>query len=203
MGAQAESVLEVMDRLGLDKPHLAGYSMGGRLAMYLAQNTQDRFASVALLSATAGIEDEVLRARRKHEDEELASRIERDGLAAFLESWGRHPLLQSTLSDPRGFDALLMDRKGQTAEGLAGSLRGMGQGSQPSLWPGIAHISIPILCVTGELDENYTEIAHRMSAANPKLSVRTLRNAGHDLVSDALQQLHELLREFWSATERS
>ena len=43
---------------------LAGYSMGGRIALHLALAEQDRLSGVVLVSSTSGIEDPAERERR-------------------------------------------------------------------------------------------------------------------------------------------
>ena len=56
---------------------LCGYSMGGRLALHVALAAPERIGRLVLVSATAGIEDEADRARRRAADERLAAEIER------------------------------------------------------------------------------------------------------------------------------
>ena len=66
---------------------LAGYSMGGRLALRAALAMPERIARLVLVSASAGIADADERAARRAGDEALAAAIERDGLDAFIERW--------------------------------------------------------------------------------------------------------------------
>ena len=44
IGGAARSVLDVLDGAGMDRATLVGYSMGGRLALYLALRHPDRCA---------------------------------------------------------------------------------------------------------------------------------------------------------------
>ncbi len=55
MGGQAETVAALLDALGLDRVHLAGSSMGGRVAAEIARRHPDRLRSLWLL-APAGAE---------------------------------------------------------------------------------------------------------------------------------------------------
>ena len=57
MAAQAEAVVALADALGLDRVHLAGSSMGGRVAAEVAARHPDRLLSLWLL-APAGAEGE-------------------------------------------------------------------------------------------------------------------------------------------------
>lgn len=50
----ADDVVSAMDAAGIDKAHLAGFSLGGLIAQVLALNFPLRFLNVALISAVAG-----------------------------------------------------------------------------------------------------------------------------------------------------
>src|SRR4051794_37991662 len=62
---------------------LAGYSMGGRLALAVALALPERVERLALIGATPGIEDAVERGRRREDDERLAQEIEASPIEAF------------------------------------------------------------------------------------------------------------------------
>src|SRR5690242_8180231 len=71
------------DALGVERTHLAGYSMGGRLALHVAARRPGRVLSLLTIGAHAGLEEDA-RAGRRQGDEALAERIERDGVGAFV-----------------------------------------------------------------------------------------------------------------------
>lgn len=52
----AEDVLRVLDTLGIESAHLAGHSMGGIMAQYLAIDHPARVRSMAILSAIPGLD---------------------------------------------------------------------------------------------------------------------------------------------------
>ena len=54
----AGDLIELLDHLGCDKAHVMGASAGGMVAMQAALRWPDRFASLALYAATAGINPE-------------------------------------------------------------------------------------------------------------------------------------------------
>ena len=62
-----------------------GYSLGGRQALHLAVHRPEMVDGLALLSTTAGIDNDDERARRRDDDDRLADRIEHIGLDAFLD----------------------------------------------------------------------------------------------------------------------
>ena len=66
--------------------HWLGYSMGGRLALYLALARPDLVRSLVLESASPGLATAAERQARQSQDAALAERIENDSVAAFVDS---------------------------------------------------------------------------------------------------------------------
>ena len=56
-------------------------------------------------------------------------------------------------------------RRANTVDGLASSLRLAGTGTQDPLWDRLDELTMPVLVVSGGLDERFTTAAHRMSDA--------------------------------------
>lgn len=166
----------------LDEPMAdwLGYSMGGRLALYIAIQQPQLVRSLILESASPGLETATERRTRCEQDNALAARIERDGVAAFVAEWERLPLLAGQARLPDTSQARLRkQRLANSAAGLAGSLRGMGTGTQPSLWPRLGEIAVPALFIVGEEDEKFVEINRRMAAAVPDSRLCVVPTAGH------------------------
>jgi len=128
-----------------------GYSLGGRVALRLAVDRPDLVERLVLVSASAGIEDDDDRAARREADEALAAVIETEGVDAFLDEWLAQPLFASLPPERAGLEA----RRENTAAGLAGALRSLGQGSMEPLWRRLFDVHLPVLVVAGELDEAY------------------------------------------------
>ncbi len=59
----ARSVFALMDAMGLERAHLAGNSMGGRVALEMAMTAPDRVGRVVLLSPGAGVAAKAVRGR--------------------------------------------------------------------------------------------------------------------------------------------
>jgi len=153
-----------------------GYSMGARMVLHVALAHPDRVERLVLVSGTGGIEDASERAARIERDEELARSLERDGLDAFLERWLAQPLFASLPSSARD-DA---ERRENTVEGLASSLRLAGTGTQDSLWDRLSTLDMPVLIVAGGRDERFTAAATRMNdAIGASSTLRVMADAGH------------------------
>ncbi|MBI2709482.1 MAG: alpha/beta fold hydrolase [Actinobacteria bacterium] len=140
----------------------AGYSMGGRLALHVALAHPEAVERLVLVSATAGIDDPAARAERRDADATLARELEHDGLDRFLERWLAQPLFSSLPPDA----ATLADRRTNTVDGLAWSLRTAGTGSMdPPLWDRLGAIGaagIPVLVVAGERDGKFRALGQRI-----------------------------------------
>ncbi|MCC5862887.1 MAG: 2-succinyl-6-hydroxy-2,4-cyclohexadiene-1-carboxylate synthase [Gammaproteobacteria bacterium] len=176
---------------------LYGYSMGGRLALYLALHYPERFQALALESASPGLDAERARAARREHDEALAARLEAEGTPAFVAAWYAQPMFQSLRGQP-GFAALLARRQRQAAAGLAASLRGMGTGRQPSLWSALPSLSPPVMAIVGEHDAKFREIAAQMSACHPRMELRVVPGAGHNVHMEQGATVIACLQGFFS-----
>jgi 2-succinyl-6-hydroxy-2,4-cyclohexadiene-1-carboxylate synthase len=162
---------------------IAGYSLGGRLALQLAIDHPRAVKRAVILSGTPGIAGECGRGQRRNADEGLARRLEREGLDAFLEEWYRLPLF-AALREHARFADVLERRRRNDPKLLARSLRTMGTGTQRSLWADLPALRVPLLLLAGERDEKFTDIAFDMAARCPKAEAVIVRGRGHALVEE-------------------
>ena len=163
--------------LELPPLHLVGYSMGGRLALYLALEYPPMIARLTLESASPGLESDDERLARRASDEALADRIESDGIQAFVAAWENLPLFATQSDDVKA--SLRPVRLAQRPLGLANSLRGMGTGAQPSLWPRLPELTMPVQLIVGALDAKFTDINRRMQALIPMSRLTIIPGGGH------------------------
>ena len=112
--------------LGGERFALAGYSMGGRIALHAAFALGDRLDRLVLVGASPGIADPAERTARRAADDALADRIETIGVEAFAREWAALPLWEG--QPERVAAAANADRLRNTPEGLAAALRGLGTG---------------------------------------------------------------------------
>ena len=179
MDACTEDMVKLWDALEVEKSHLVGYSMGGRLALHIAAHRPERVLSVLTIGAHAGLDEDARKGRRQG-DEALASRIERDGLEAFVEYWGSLPLFAGLeRRGPNYVAEVRAERMRNHVAGLACSLRGMGAGSMQPLWDGLANVTFPSTFVAGQLDHGYVASARRLAATVPNGRVEIVPRAGH------------------------
>lgn len=153
-----------------------GYSMGGRIALHAALARPDLVERLVLIGATPGIRDTQERTARRQDDEALALSIERDGVDTFLTRWLSNPLFEHLPAEASQRE----DRLRNSAEGLAGSLRTCGTGSQDSLWNRLAELRMPVLLVAGALDTKFADLAREVAPLVGGLATTVLLDgAGH------------------------
>jgi 2-succinyl-6-hydroxy-2,4-cyclohexadiene-1-carboxylate synthase len=162
---------------------LAGYSMGGRIALHAAFSLRPRLTRLVLVGASPGLADPEERAARRREDDALADRIEAIGVEAFVREWSAQALFDGI---PRGVaEQADADRRSNTAAGLAAALRGLGTGVMPSLWERLPELAVPVTLVVGERDEKFRAIAERMADPLPVARLVVAAGAGHAVPLEA------------------
>lgn len=200
MSQAAADLIATLDRLWQGRVWLAGYSMGGRLALYTALTYPQRFAGLLLESASPGLADADERAARAQADNALAAFIEREGIAAFVERWEALPLFATQARLPEAVRTRLREQRlRNNPAGLANSLRGMGTGVQPSLWEALGGLAMPVVLVTGAQDVKFTRIAAQMLARLPQAQHSIVPEAGHTVHLEQPEGYLRLLRA-WLAT---
>lgn len=170
-----------------------GYSMGGRIALQLAVTNPEVVKALVLISVTAGIEDDAARAARFASDEELAGEIERTPVREFLEKWLSQPMFAGLPSGE------IDNRLSNTSSGLASALRSMGAGAMKLHWSDLSRLEMPVLLVTGELDQKFTAIAARMQSTISNAIRETLPGAGHAAHLERPKEFARILEEFLSS----
>ncbi|MCP4422963.1 MAG: 2-succinyl-6-hydroxy-2,4-cyclohexadiene-1-carboxylate synthase [Chloroflexi bacterium] len=160
--------------------NLLGYSMGGRLALYIALHYPHLVQSLILESSSPGLATEAECVERRQRDEALADRIEREGIRPFVTFWENLPLWDSQQNlPPETRQNLRRQRLQNNPAGLANSLRGMGTGMQSSLWARLGKLQMPVLLLAGELDEKFVKIGEQMKVQIPSAQLQIVPEAGH------------------------
>ena len=175
----AADLVALWDRLGVERSHVVGYSMGGRLALHVATSLPERVQSLLTIGAHAGLDGDA-RAARRQSDEALAWKVENDGIEPFINYWSAQPMFAGLERRGATFNVRLRAlRLASDPAGLACSLRGMGAGAMRPLWDELPGIRVPATFVAGELDAPFAASARRLAAAVPGSRVVLIPQAGH------------------------
>lgn len=175
----ADAIVTQLDDLEIAQTNLIGYSMGGRLALYLALNFPNRFPKAILESASPGLKTEAEQLARIEHDRRIAARLEAD-FERFLQDWYEQPLFESLKQNPI-FETTIAKRSHNNPSELAKSLIQMGTGMQPNLWQKLKNHHNPLLLILGEYDRKFVEINQEMATICQTARLAIVPDAGHNV----------------------
>jgi 2-succinyl-6-hydroxy-2,4-cyclohexadiene-1-carboxylate synthase len=191
----ARALIKLLQKLDINKCFLVGYSMGGRLALYLTVYFPQYFPRVILESASPGLKTRSGRDRRIGRDLKLAKQLESQDFSLFLQQWYGNPLFASFVCHPN-YERAIASRLNNNPFNLAKSLLFMGLGIQPSLWDCLVSIKIPVLLVVGELDTKFVAINREIAILSSQTSLHIVKNAGHNIHFERPPEFGQLIRYF-------
>ena len=186
-----DHVIEDLSTQAPQRFTLAGYSMGGRIALHAALALGGRVERLLLIGASPGIAHPTERAARRADDERLARELERSTIEQFASRWAQTPVLAG--QPPAVLAAAHADRLRSTPAGLACALRGLGTGALPPLWERLGELRMPVELLVGERDLKFREVAERMGEGIARARVHVLSGAGHAVHLEAPGRVAELI----------
>ena len=199
MANTAHGVINLLDELKIQQCFLVGYSMGGRLALYLTLHFPERFVKVVLESASPGLETETERLARVKSDAQIARKlarsITREDFATFLLNWYIQPIFGAIKNHPK-FEIMLESRLQNHPLELTKSLQFMGTGNQPSLWNKLNQNTIPLLLLTGEYDQKFIDINTEIAQKCQLAQLQIINHAGHNIHLESTEEFVKKITEF-------
>ena len=195
----ANQIEQVLIGLRIKEIVLCGYSMGGRVALNFTINKPDYVKGLILESSTAGFRNEKERTGRKNTDEELAGFIEKNSLEDFANMWLNQELFGTLrrFSNDR-IKKIQEERANNSKIGLANSLRGFGTGVMPYLGSELVKLKIPVLLITGGLDEKFTRINQNLKKVMRSSKHKIISTAGHNTHLEEPKKFVEAVNGFLS-----
>ena len=173
---------------------LAGYSLGGRLALRAVLRDPGRYAGLVTVGATAGLDDPSLRSARAEADDRLAAWMEAAPIEDVVSIWERQPLFADQS------EALIEEqRPGRMSHDpaeLAMVLRTAGQGVLEPVWHELLTLDLPVLAIAGARDEGYVMAAERIADLAPHGRAAIVEDAGHAPQLQRPERVAELIEAF-------
>ncbi len=176
---------------------LAGYSMGGRLALTAVILRNLNVHALILESCSAGIEDVEERNKRLESDKKLSEFILESGVEKFVDYWSALPIFNSQQKLPAEILAIEKAKKlRNNPASLSLSLRGFGAGTMSSQYNNLGTLLIPVRLIAGEQDSKYVAINRKMVHLFKNASFFTVANAGHNVHLEKPVEFVNLLIDF-------
>ncbi|QHB32067.1 2-succinyl-6-hydroxy-2,4-cyclohexadiene-1-carboxylate synthase [Yersinia canariae] len=159
---------------GIREYWLAGYSLGGRIAMYHAcYGNSVGLQGLLVEGGNLGLESDELRETRFRHDSQWAQRFRDEPLPQVLADWYQQEVFADL--DPQQREQLVSLRANNHGPAVAEMLEATSLGHQPWLLPALQRLSVPYTYLCGERDHKFQQLAHQY-----KLPLRTLARAGHN-----------------------
>lgn len=176
-GAADDLRAAMRDRWGDAPAVVAGYSMGGRLALHLAVRHPDAVGALALVAASPGLATDEARDARAAVDAERAAALVADP-AAFHAAWVRLPLFE-TLTDAQRERVVVRRLATVDPDEAARALVGLSVSRQPDHRAALERLPMPVVGIAGGADANFAAFARTLARHE------IVPGAGHALLVEA------------------
>ncbi len=191
MSVLAEDVVQLLDRLEIEKAFFCGCSIGGYVLYELWRRAPERIAALAIFCAKPQPDTPANKAKRK----ETIDQIRTHGTDAFFEAMSQS-LLGST-SKRRNASLLAKAREMMTMEPEAVTAVQKALGERPDSVPTARTISVPLLVVAGGEDASSTPAEMEVLAQSARnAEFHLMMDAGHFAALEQPERAGGLLRTF-------
>lgn len=195
----AQAIIKLLEQLKIKPCFLVGYSMGGRIALYLTIYFPDYFRKVIIESASPGLKTQLERDRRIKRDLKLADKLEAlapEDFPLFLKQWYSSHLFGSFMNHSNYHKAIARRLNNDPAK-LAKSLRQIGLGMQPCLWHQLGAIQVPLFLIVGSLDRKFIAINQKMVKESPNHNLAIVNNCGHNVHFEKSSKFAQLIKHYF------
>lgn len=177
-----QDIISRLDRLGIEAFYLYGYSLGGRIALHLAQAYPQRVLSLWLESCHPGLTNTEEQAARSKNDQLWAKRLQSLSSRDFLQLWYQQAVFADMPDNAR--NTLIAKRAAQLDPHSKHTLKQMflatSLARQTSLWDVPASLACKCHFFAGSQDAKFTAIAKDWQAQQP-IVLHQIDDAGHNI----------------------
>ncbi|HEX5100756.1 MAG TPA: alpha/beta fold hydrolase [Polyangiaceae bacterium] len=192
----AQELERLVAALPAEPVHLAGYSLGARLALGMTLTYPARIARLTLVSGHTGLATDAERRERRESDARWCSLLEAQGIEAFVDAWEAQPLFATQAALPAALRAEhRAQRLAHDARGLALALRVVGLAEMPHYAPRLEELRIPVTVMAGELDTKFLTLARAAAERVRGSRFVVAPSAGHDLLLERPDLVALVLRD--------
>lgn len=198
-----DDITNLLDHLKIDKAHVVGLSMGGFATLHLGLSYPDRARSLLVSGVGYGAEKDQ-RERFRNEAVIIAAKLEKDGMAAFAETYAYGPTrVQFENKDPRGFAEFKWQLAEHSSKGAANTQLGV-QRERPSIFdlePQLKTLDVPTLILSGDEDWPCLLPSVFMKRTIPSAGLLFIPNSGHTINIEEPDAFNAALGDFWAQVD--
>ncbi|HEU4370798.1 MAG TPA: alpha/beta hydrolase [Methylomirabilota bacterium] len=196
-----EDIRAVLDRLGIDRAHVVGLSMGGYATLHFGLTFPERARSLTVGGAGYGSGTE--RAKFHADTDYLVGQFDA-GMAAVAGFYSRGPTrVQFMTKDPVGWQEFHDRLASGSALGHANTLRGV-QRQRPSVFEleaELERLEVPTLIMTGDEDEPCLEPALFMKRTIRTSGLVVIPKSGHAINLEEPDFFNRAVLDFLTAVD--
>ncbi len=188
----ADTIVGLLDELGIEQAILGGLSMGGYVALSFARRHGHRLLALILADTKAEADDTTAKANR----DKMIGLATTNSASAVVEQMLPKLLSEKTLSErPDLVEAVRQIGSSQSREGIVAGLQALrDRGDATSALPGLC---VPTLIVVGSYDKpTPPDGARRMAAAIPGAKFEIIEGAGHLSNMEQPERFNGVVRDF-------
>lgn len=176
---------------GLEKPILAGYSLGGRLALHALAAFPERWGGAMILAAHPGlccVEDRLARCT----SDSIWARWARElPWEEFLDRWNAQPVFGEPAGDLLRRQRDLEPRR----EAVAAAFETWSLGRQEDLRASLGRFSGPVIWLTGEWDGRFTRLGAEMASSCQAIRHVIVPEIDHRVLEGCPERVADCLTE--------
>jgi pimeloyl-ACP methyl ester carboxylesterase len=189
-----DDLFSIMDSLDLDRPIIAGFSMGGYITLRAVEREPDRFRAIILCDTKAEADDDAGRIKRAG----AITAIDKEGIEEFASGF-----VAMTFSDDapqrisEAYNATLEQAQKESPIGVKGCLLAMAARTDTSSV--LDTVQVPTLLLVGEQDTiTPPEVMQTMHDKIKDSEIVTIPGAGHMTTIENPEVVTQSIEEFLS-----
>ncbi len=170
-----------------------GYSLGGRVAMYLSSHfelpSSISLCGLCIEGGNFGLRSEQDKQTRLNNDIQWAERFEQQPIADVLDTWYQQKVFSSL--NPEQRQVLVTKRSDNLGHSIGMMLRSTSLAKQPYLLDALHRSTIPMLYICGEADNKFQHLAEQS-----QLTYQIIAQAGHNAHVEQPERFTHVLNTF-------
>lgn len=195
-----EDLHGIMEYLGINQAHIGGLSMGGNVALNFGLKYPHMARSLIVAATGTGSTDPE---SFRQQVEELAQRLEAEGMSAMSDYVRGPARVQLLRKDPKGWKEFTDQLWQHSSIGSAQTFRGI-QGRRPPIFdlvPELRALDVPTLIMVGDEDDRCVEPSIAMKRCIRRSGLVVFPQSGHAINLEEPDLFNRIVLDFLTAVE--